>query len=259
MGRRNGTHGVHPGTAGCDRVSMISAVVLPPASSGRVASVVARFSGFFLHASTPRAPPARTPVSPYRSHGGVERTLSGQPAGTSPLPTQASFPRRHHPYRPPPHRIPRPPHFPRPATARLPHPMPRHPRPDLAGLGSRQPDGGRSPDQRDPGGDPPGSARVRRRRERLSHLRRLSRGGLDGIVNRTDPRPVTEGDLDVRGAIRLPDDRGAAFDAFEGSARGRGMLRRGVLPRLRPRQARAYDAFRRQVPACERARYVEWL
>ena len=83
--------------------------------------------------------------------------------------------------------------------------------------------------------------------------------GLDGIVNKTDPGPPAEGDLDEQDLTRLPDDWGEALDRFEASAWvkdwfGEEFCRNYVLVKRYE-----YTDFRRQVPDNERARYVEWL
>lgn len=83
--------------------------------------------------------------------------------------------------------------------------------------------------------------------------------GLDGIARRTDPGPAAEGDLDVQDVPRLPDDWGAALDAFEGSAWAGECFGEAFCRNYARVKRHEYDAFRRQVPACERARYVEWL
>ena len=83
--------------------------------------------------------------------------------------------------------------------------------------------------------------------------------GLDGIANRTDPGPVGEGDLDVQDVTRLPDDWGAALDAFEGSDWVKDWFGEEFCRNYATVKHHEYDAFRRMVPADERARYVEWL
>ncbi len=84
--------------------------------------------------------------------------------------------------------------------------------------------------------------------------------GLDGIRNKTDPGPALEGDLDVQESLpRLPDDWGAALDAFEGSALAREWFGEAFCRNYLACKRFEYDTFRRTVPDSERLRYIEWL
>ena len=83
--------------------------------------------------------------------------------------------------------------------------------------------------------------------------------GLDGIQKGTDPGAVASGDLDAQDVPRLPDDWGAALDAFDASdwvkeAFGEEFCRNySVIKRYE------YAAFRRTVPETERKTYIEFL
>ena len=83
--------------------------------------------------------------------------------------------------------------------------------------------------------------------------------GLDGIVNETDPGPPAEGDLDFQDVDRLPDDWGEALDRFEASDWVKEWFGGEFCRNYAIVKRYEYDAHRREVPASERARYVEWL
>ncbi len=83
--------------------------------------------------------------------------------------------------------------------------------------------------------------------------------GLDGIQKGTEPGAQSVGDLDEQDVTRIPDDWGAALDAFDASdwvkeAFGEEFCRNySVVKRYE------YDAYRRTVPETERKTYIEFL
>lgn len=83
--------------------------------------------------------------------------------------------------------------------------------------------------------------------------------GLDGIRKGTDPGEQSVGDLDEQNVSRIPDDWGAALDAFDASdwvkeAFGEEFCRNySVIKRYE------YATFRRTVPETERKNYIEFL
>ncbi len=84
--------------------------------------------------------------------------------------------------------------------------------------------------------------------------------GLDGVKNKIDPGPAAEGDLDEdAGAKRLPDDWGAALDAFDASSWVKQAFGDEFCRNYSLVKRYEYDAFRRTVPETERNLYVEWL
>ena len=83
--------------------------------------------------------------------------------------------------------------------------------------------------------------------------------GLDGIVNKTDPGPAAEGDLDMQELPRLPDDWGEALERFEASELAKDWFGEEFCRNYATVKRYEYDDVRRQVPDTERARYVEWL
>ena len=83
--------------------------------------------------------------------------------------------------------------------------------------------------------------------------------GLDGIANKTDPGAVSAGDLDEQDVPRIPDDWGAALDAFETSAWVKEALGEEFQRNYSVIKRYEYDAFRRTVPETERNDYIEFL
>jgi glutamine synthetase len=83
--------------------------------------------------------------------------------------------------------------------------------------------------------------------------------GLDGIVNKTDPGPAAEGDLDMQELPRLPDDWGEALERFEASELAKDWFGEEFCRNYATVKRYEYDDVRREVPDTERARYVEWL
>ena len=83
--------------------------------------------------------------------------------------------------------------------------------------------------------------------------------GLDGIHKGTDPGAQSVGDLDEQDVARIPDDWGAALDAFDASGWVKEAFGEEFCRNYSTIKRYEYDRYRRTVPETERKAYIEFL
>jgi len=83
--------------------------------------------------------------------------------------------------------------------------------------------------------------------------------GLDGIQKGMEPGAQSVGDLDEQDVARIPDDWGAALDAFDASDWVKETLGEEFCRNYSLVKRYEYDACRRTVPETERETYIEFL